>query len=161
MGFWCRRTAWAPALCLAAGLCGSSCSIVSPPPAAGPTTPASATGGHHSRHPSPARSPSASRSHRDTPRAKPLAGKIIGIDPGHNGLNHTDPAFMNHLIWNGREREACDTTGTQTASGYSEALFTFNVSLYLRADLRKDGAFVVMTRQNNHGLGPCVDKRSR
>ena len=153
------RTAWAVALGLAMALGSSACSIVSPPPA-GPTTAASATAGHHTRHPSPSRSASASRSHRASPRAKPLAGKIVGIDPGHNGLNHTDPAYLNHLIWNGREREACDTTGTQTASGYSEALFTFNVALYLRADLHKDGASVVMTRQNNHGLGPCVDKRS-
>lgn len=86
---------------------------------------------------------------------------IVGIDPGHNGLNHTDPAFLSHIIWNGRANEGCDTTGTQTASGYTEAQFNFNVAEYLRADLRRDGARVVMTRQNNHGLGPCVDKRSR
>ena len=49
---------------------------------------------------------------------RPLAGKVIGIDPGHNGLNYTDPAFLNHKIWNGREWEGCDTTGTQTAGGY-------------------------------------------
>jgi N-acetylmuramoyl-L-alanine amidase len=154
-----RRIGWAAALSLAVALGSAACSIVSPP-SAGPPSPASGKGGHDSSHASPSRSPSASRSHHPSPRAKPLAGKIIGIDPGHNGLNHTDPAFLNHLIWNGRERETCDTTGTQTASGYSEALFNFNVALYLRADLRKDGASVVMTRQNNHGLGPCVDKRS-
>ncbi len=55
-------------------------------------------------------------------RGAALAGKIIGIDPGHNGLNYTDPAFLNHQIWNGREWEGCDTTGTQTAGGYTEAL---------------------------------------
>src|SRR5258708_38561692 len=47
---------------------------------------------------------------------EPLAGRIIGIDPGHNGLNYTDPAFLNHKIWNGREGEDCDTTGAATAS---------------------------------------------
>jgi N-acetylmuramoyl-L-alanine amidase len=93
--------------------------------------------------------------------AKPLTGKIIGIDPGHNGRNYTDPAFLNKQVWNGREWEDCDTTGTQTAGGYTEARFNFNVATYLRADLIKDGAKVVMTRKNNHGLGPCVNRRAR
>jgi N-acetylmuramoyl-L-alanine amidase len=93
--------------------------------------------------------------------SKPLAGKIIGIDPGHNGRNWTDPSYIDHQIWNGRERENCDTTGTQTASGYTEARFNFNVARYLRADLVKDGARVVLTRHSNHGIGPCVDRRAR
>jgi N-acetylmuramoyl-L-alanine amidase len=96
-----------------------------------------------------------------TAAAKPLAGITVGIDPGHNGLNGTDPGYINHLIWNGRESETCDTTGTQTASGYTEARFNFNVARYLRAALLADGARVVMTRQNNHGVGPCVDRRAQ
>jgi N-acetylmuramoyl-L-alanine amidase len=93
--------------------------------------------------------------------AGPLAGKIIGIDPGHNGRNNTDPSYINHLIWNGREWETCDTTGTETDSGYTEALFTWRVARFLRADLRRDGARVVMTRKNNRGVGPCVNRRAR
>ena len=93
--------------------------------------------------------------------AKPLAGKIVGIDPGHNGLNYTDPAYLNRKIWNGREWEDCDTTGTQTASGYTEARFNWNVAKYLRAILVKDDARVVLTRKNNHGIGPCVNRRAR
>jgi len=92
--------------------------------------------------------------------AKPLAGKIVGIDPGHNGLNGTDPAYLAHQIFNGRTMENCNTTGTQTTSGYTESLFNWNVATYLMADLRKDGARVVLTRRNNSGIGPCVDKRS-
>jgi N-acetylmuramoyl-L-alanine amidase len=92
---------------------------------------------------------------------EPLAGKIIGIDPGHNGLNYTDPAFLAKQIWNGREWEDCDTTGTQTPSGYTEARFNWNVAAYLRADLIKAGAKVVMTRKNNRGIGPCVNTRAR
>jgi N-acetylmuramoyl-L-alanine amidase len=91
----------------------------------------------------------------------PLAGKVIGIDPGHNGLNYTSPAFLNRKVWNGRAREGCDTTGTQTAGGYTEARFNWNVATYLRADLKALGARVVMTRSGNHGLGPCVDKRAQ
>lgn len=92
---------------------------------------------------------------------KPLAGKIIGIDPGHNGRNWTDPAFLNKQIWNGRAREDCDTTGTQTAGGYTEAKFNFIVASRLAKILRKDGAKVVMTRKTNDGIGPCVDRRAR
>jgi N-acetylmuramoyl-L-alanine amidase len=93
--------------------------------------------------------------------ARPLAGITVGIDPGHNGLNGTDPSFINHLIWNGRQSETCDTTGTQTAGGYTEARFTFNVARYLRAALAAEGARVVMTRAGNHGVGPCVDRRAQ
>ena len=93
--------------------------------------------------------------------SKPLAGKVVGIDPGHNGDNGADPAYINQIIWNGRESETCDTTGTQTASGYTEARYNFNVARYLRADLRAEGARVVMTRTNNHGVGPCVNRRAR
>ncbi len=91
----------------------------------------------------------------------PLAGKVVGIDPGHNGGNYADPTFINHLIWNGRERETCDTTGTETDGGYTEARFNFNVASYLAADLRAKGATVVLTRRTNHGVGPCVDRRSQ
>jgi N-acetylmuramoyl-L-alanine amidase len=91
----------------------------------------------------------------------PLAGRIVGIDPGHNGLNYTSPAFLHRKIWNGREWEGCDTTGTRTADGYTEARFAWNVAVYLRADLVALGARVVMTRSGNHGLGPCVDERAR
>jgi N-acetylmuramoyl-L-alanine amidase len=91
----------------------------------------------------------------------PLAGRIVGIDPGHNGLNYTSPAFLDRKIWNGREWEGCDTTGTRTAGGYTEASFAWNVATYLRADLVALGARVVMTRSGNHGLGPCVDQRAR
>ncbi len=86
---------------------------------------------------------------------------MVGIDPGHNGRNYADPSFINHLIWNGRERETCDTTGTETNGGYTEARFNFNVASYLAADLRAKGATVVLTRRTNHGVGPCVDRRSR
>jgi N-acetylmuramoyl-L-alanine amidase len=96
-----------------------------------------------------------------SPAALPLAGKVVGIDPGHNGGNFTDPAAIAHLIWNGTGWEACDTTGTSTDSGYDEAQFTFNVARYLRADLRRDGARVVLTRTSNDGVGPCVDRRSQ
>jgi N-acetylmuramoyl-L-alanine amidase len=95
------------------------------------------------------------------PPARPLAGKVVGIDPGHNGGNFADPSFIDRPVWNGREEEACDTTGTETDGGYTEARFNFDVATYLRADLVREGAKVVMTRKTNHGVGPCIDRRAR
>jgi N-acetylmuramoyl-L-alanine amidase len=85
---------------------------------------------------------------------------VVGIDPGHNGDNYTDPTYINHLVWNGREQEACDTTGTETDGGYTEAQFNFNVARYLASDLRGEGATVVLTRTSNTGVGPCVTRRA-
>jgi N-acetylmuramoyl-L-alanine amidase len=89
-----------------------------------------------------------------------LTGKIVLVDPGHNGGNFTAPSVINQLIWNGREDETCDTTGTETASGYTEAQFNWNVARYLTADLRAEGATVVLTRTSNTGVGPCVTQRA-
>jgi N-acetylmuramoyl-L-alanine amidase len=127
-----------------------------------------ASAGAGSPPPTPSRgdgSPSASATRSKDPgtrarSALPLAGKVVGIDPGHNGLNHTDPAFLGQRIWNGREWQNCNTTGTQTASGYTEAQFNWNVAVYLAADLRKEGARVMLTRKNNDGIGPCANVRS-
>jgi len=68
-----------------------------------------------------------------------LAGVIVGIDPGHNGDNWDHTSYINQSVWNGREEETCDTTGTQEASGYTEAQFAFNVAQYLAAILQGQG----------------------
>jgi N-acetylmuramoyl-L-alanine amidase len=90
----------------------------------------------------------------------PLAGKVVGIDPGHNGGNFNAPAAISRIVWNGRESETCDTSGTETDSGYTEALFNIRVATFLRQDLTRDGARVVLTRTSNTGVGPCVNRRS-
>ena len=63
-------------------------------------------------------------------------------------------------MFNGTGDEPCDTTGTATDSGYTEAQFNFNVATYLQADLQAEGATVVLTRPNNQGVGPCVTTRA-
>jgi N-acetylmuramoyl-L-alanine amidase len=93
-------------------------------------------------------------------RRGPLTGQVVAIDPGHNGGNGADPAFIDAPIWNGTGYEACDTTGSETDSGYTEAQFNFNVAQYLAADLRAQGATVVLTRDSNTGVGPCVTERA-
>ena len=86
--------------------------------------------------------------------SEPLAGKVVGIDPGHNGLNYSAPGVIDQPVFNGTGTETCDTTGTATASGYTEAQFNFNVATYLQADLQAEGATVVLTRPDNQGVGP-------
>ena len=90
----------------------------------------------------------------------PLAGRVVAIDPGHNGGNFSNPSYINAPIWNGRASEACDTTGAATNGGYTEAQFNFNVAGYLAADLAAEGAKVVLTRTTNTGVGPCVTERA-
>jgi N-acetylmuramoyl-L-alanine amidase len=149
----------AVAIVAAAGLVAAACGSAQPGrPGAAPTgaAPPSAATGATGGPPDPAQPGSTSPGqHRGV-----LAGTVVGIDPGHNGRNGTDPAYINTLIWNGREQETCDTTGTQTDGGYTEARFNFRVAMFLRSDLLRDGARVVMTRDNNHGVGPCVTRRA-
>jgi N-acetylmuramoyl-L-alanine amidase len=117
------------------------------------------SGGHPAAAPAKGDAKAAPRT-AATAAMLPLKGKVVGIDPGHNGRNHTDPSYLDRMVWNGREWEDCDTTGTATDSGYTEARFNFQVAGYLRADLIKDGARVVLTRDSNNGIGPCVTTRS-
>lgn len=138
------RAAAAAAAVLSAAVLLSTCTIG---PAAG-----SVAGPPPVTHGGPGRFPPTARGILD--------GKVILVDPGHNGGNFRAPSVINRLIWNGREHETCDTTGTQTAGGYTEALFNWHVALYLTADLRAEGATVVLTRTSNTGVGPCVTERA-
>ncbi|MFZ0250413.1 MAG: N-acetylmuramoyl-L-alanine amidase [Acidimicrobiales bacterium] len=92
--------------------------------------------------------------------SEPLAGEVVGIDPGHNGLNYSAPGVIDQPVFNGTGTEPCDTTGTATDSGYTEAQFNFNVATYLEDDLQAEGATVVLTRPDNDGVGPCVTTRA-
>jgi N-acetylmuramoyl-L-alanine amidase len=100
------------------------------------------------------------QSRRAARTAGALAGVTVGIDPGHNGDNYKYPGVIDRQIWNGREWENCDTTGTATNGGYTESTFNFRVAVDLRRALVGEGAHVVMTRHTNSGVGPCVNKRA-
>jgi N-acetylmuramoyl-L-alanine amidase len=93
-------------------------------------------------------------------RHHPLDGIVVGLDPGHNGDNWHDPTFIDHLIWNGTSAETCDTTGTATDDGYTEAQFNWNVATDARDELEALGARAVLTRSSNTGVGPCVTTRA-
>ena len=90
----------------------------------------------------------------------PLRGTTIAIDPGHNGRNYLHTTEINRLVDAGTLRKACDTTGTETNDGYTEAAYNLDVSLRLAKILRAEGAHVVLTRTTNTGWGPCITDRA-
>ncbi|RCG21883.1 N-acetylmuramoyl-L-alanine amidase [Sphaerisporangium album] len=92
--------------------------------------------------------------------AKPLAGKVIVIDPGHNGGNYRHPEIINKNVNVITESKPCDTTGTATDDGYSEAAFTWDVAKRMVKVLKAKGATVKLTRTDNTGVGPCITQRA-
>lgn len=92
---------------------------------------------------------------------KPLAGRVVVIDPGHNPNNHRHPAEINKKVDIGTGWKECDTTGTVTNSGYAEAAFTLDVAHRLRDLLTEQGATVTLTHDGDREFGPCIDERAR
>ncbi|MEU8567566.1 N-acetylmuramoyl-L-alanine amidase [Streptomyces pathocidini] len=136
-----RRTA---AVCLAAGLAAlvPACSSGSP---AGGTGPSARAG--HGEHGERA--------------ARPLAGRTVVIDPGHNPSNADHPDEINRIIDMGTGRKPCDNVGASTNDGYAEAEFTLDVSRRIRTLLERQGATVKFTQDGDRPYGPCVDERAR
>nr|WP_205830863.1 N-acetylmuramoyl-L-alanine amidase [Microbispora sp. CL1-1] len=92
--------------------------------------------------------------------ARPLAGKVVVIDPGHNGGNFRHTREINQLVDIANQKKACDTTGTSTNDGYTEAAFTLDVSTRLAKLLRAQGATVKLTRTSSTPWGPCINQRA-
>lgn len=144
------------ASCLVAGV--AACSAAGGQPAG------SAPSAGSTRQQEPSGSPSQRTSHGSAGEsvgdAKPLAGTVIVLDPGHNGDNWAHPEIINRLVNVITEWKPCDTTGTQTDAGYAEHAFTYNVVQRLAPLLRAQGATVILTRHNDHGVGPCITQRA-
>jgi N-acetylmuramoyl-L-alanine amidase len=86
----------------------------------------------------------------------------VVIDPGHNGGNIAHLGQVTRLVDAGNgERKACNEIGAQTATGYAEHAFTWDVALRLRSLLAARGLDVRLTRSSDRGVGPCVDVRGR
>lgn len=95
------------------------------------------------------------------PPGGPLAGRTVVVDPGHNPGNFRHATEINKKVNIGTTRKECDTTGTSTDAGYTEAAFTLDVSHRLRDLLRKQGAKVVLVHDADRPYGPCIDERAR
>jgi N-acetylmuramoyl-L-alanine amidase len=86
----------------------------------------------------------------------------VVLDPGHNGANAAHPKRINRQVDIGQGmRKACDTTGTATDSGYAESAYNLAVARETARILRRNGAEVVLTRESNAGVGPCITRRAR
>lgn len=94
---------------------------------------------------------------------RPLRGRVVVIDPGHQLGNRNFPRQVNRAVPAGGFTKPCNTTGTATDGGYAEATFAWRVAGRLRARLEVLGARVVLTRHSNRQdrWGPCVDRRGR
>lgn len=87
---------------------------------------------------------------------------LVVLDPGHNGANASHPREINRLVPMGYGRKKpCNTTGTATNGGYPEHAFNWNAALRVRKILRGHFIHVLMTRPNDHGVGPCVNIRAK
>ncbi|WP_308208028.1 N-acetylmuramoyl-L-alanine amidase [Actinomadura madurae] len=136
------------ALCLGAlTACGGSSGAAGGAGRAAPPTAGAAPGGGGS----PA---------REGGEAPSLDGKVIVIDPGHNGGNASHPAEIRKKVKIGNGSKECDTAGTATKGGYAEHAFTWDVSNRLAKILRARGAKVALTRKDDKGVGPCITERA-
>ncbi|MFE1307980.1 N-acetylmuramoyl-L-alanine amidase [Streptomyces sp. NPDC058755] len=128
--------------------------------AASPSTaePWSAPAADDDKQKSPSPSPTSTA---DSPDG-PLKGKVVVIDPGHNPGNFSHAAEINRQVDIGTNKKECDTTGTSTNSGYTEARFSLDVAHRLRTILEQQGATVKLTHDGDSPpWGPCVDERAR
>lgn len=143
-------------LAILAALAGTGCgpdTRVPGAPAAGPTTAVVAT--------TATTAPPTTVAPTTTAAPLPLAGRTVVLDPGHNGGNAQAPAVVNAPVPAGRGRtKPCNTTGSETNAGYPEHAFNWDVALRTRERLTALGATVVLTRDSDTGVGPCVDRRA-
>ncbi|MFO8074761.1 MAG: N-acetylmuramoyl-L-alanine amidase [Egibacteraceae bacterium] len=90
-----------------------------------------------------------------------LDGAVIAIDPGHNGGNAAHPEVVTAPVDAGGFTKACNTVGAATDDGDSEARVNLEVSLALHDLLTAEGATVHLSREDDDGVGPCIDERGR
>ncbi|MGV0851400.1 Rv3717 family N-acetylmuramoyl-L-alanine amidase [Mycolicibacterium phlei] len=87
-----------------------------------------------------------------------IAGKIVFLDPGHNGKN--DESISRQVPTGRGGTKDCQASGTSTEDGYPEHTFAWDTTLRIRQALHKLGVRTAMSRGNDDGVGPCVDERA-
>jgi N-acetylmuramoyl-L-alanine amidase len=94
---------------------------------------------------------------------RPLAGKVIVLDPGHQYGSQFHLKQINQQVDAGGFKKACNTTGTQTDAGYPESAFTMAVAGFAKTKLEALGATVYLTRprESRTSWGPCIDARGK
>ena len=87
-----------------------------------------------------------------------IAGKIVFLDPGHNGSN--DESISRQVPTGRGGTKDCQASGTSTEDGYAEHTFAWDTTLRIRQSLTALGVRTAMSRGDDTGLGPCVDERA-
>lgn len=86
-----------------------------------------------------------------------LAGKIVFLDPGHQGSMEG----LSRQVPTGRGgTKDCQAGGTSTEDGLSEHTFAWDTTLRVRQALTALGVRTAMSRGDDTGPGPCVDERA-
>lgn len=167
-----RRANWAPiavagVLAVLMTSCGGADRLAGSPVAGSErvSTPPSASSSSSALPPTTSVAPPSTGTTTSTPPVAkgktPPPGRVVVLDPGHNGGNGAHPAEINTPVPAGRGRtKPCNTTGTSTGAGYTEHAFTWDVSVRVRDILTSRGVSVTMTRPNDSGVGPCVNERA-
>jgi N-acetylmuramoyl-L-alanine amidase len=93
-------------------------------------------------------------------QGRPLAGRSVLLDPGHNPHNASHPKQINQPVDIGNGYKACDTTGTSTEDGYPEASFTLDTARRTAALLQRLGARIIFTQNGDLPWGPCINERA-
>lgn len=87
-----------------------------------------------------------------------IAGRIVFLDPGHNGAND---ASLTKQVPTGRGgTKDCQTSGTATDDGYPEHSFNWETVLRIRQQLTALGVRTAMSRGDDTGVAACVDERA-
>jgi N-acetylmuramoyl-L-alanine amidase len=87
-----------------------------------------------------------------------ISGRIVFLDPGHNGANDSS---INRQVPNGRGgTKECQTSGTTTNDGYEEHTFNWDVVMKIRSALDALGVQTVLSRDNDDAVGSCVNERA-
>jgi N-acetylmuramoyl-L-alanine amidase len=94
-------------------------------------------------------------------RATSARARVVVLDPGHNGGNAGALRRSTARFPTVAGNQGVQTTGTSTDAGYAEHAFTFDVAQRVAQRLTARGVHVVLTRTDDHGVGPCVDERGR
>jgi N-acetylmuramoyl-L-alanine amidase len=137
-----------PALVTVLLLVLAGCGQAAPPPAPAPSPVARAAVPRAEPTPAPPVRP-----------ARPAP--VVVLDPGHNGGNAAASREIGRDVPDGRGGEKpCNTTGTDTAGGYAEHAFAWDVAQRVTGLLAARGVVVRSTRPDDTGVGPCVDRRA-
>jgi N-acetylmuramoyl-L-alanine amidase len=93
--------------------------------------------------------------------APPLEGVVVALDPGHNTGDRDALDEIARPIEVGEVTRPCNTPGGTAPDGTPEPAITLAIAQQVAERLEALGAQVELTREDDEGVGPCIDERAR